>query len=151
MQRMVPRVAPKYLLLLAGIFWMFAGGNILRIGIPDFVANWTQNILYLLIAIVVFAVFMVFIFYRLVQKHNTRIMSMEKEKVPVFHFFDRKSYLIMIFMITGGLLIRSAHLFPAIVIGVLYCGIGVSLEGAGILFLHKFIRAMQCKEIPEEE
>lgn len=42
-------------------------------------------------------------------------------------------------MITGGLLLRNSHLLPAIVIGILYCGIGTSLLGAGLLFLKKFI------------
>ena len=151
MQKIIPHAAPKYLLLIAGIVWMFAGGNILRIGIADFVPSWKHNFLYVLGAIAVFTAFMAFVFYRLVQKHNARIMDMEDEKVPVYQFFDRKSYLIMICMITGGLMLRSAHLFPAIVIGVLYCGIGMSLEGAGVLFLQKFVAAMSCKPIQEEE
>ena len=37
-----------YLLLIAGIVWVFAGGNIPRIGIPDFTQNWQSNLLYLL-------------------------------------------------------------------------------------------------------
>ncbi|MCM0647722.1 DUF2871 domain-containing protein [Clostridium swellfunianum] len=44
----------------------------------------------------------------------------------------------MIFMITGGLLIRNLHLLPGIAIGVIYSGIGFSLAGAGILFLKRF-------------
>lgn len=139
MNKIIPCVPPKYLLLIAGIVWMIAGGNILRIGVPDFTQNWKSNVLYLLGAIAVFLIFMGLIFYRLVQKHNTRIMRITDKKIPFYHFFDKKSYLIMIFMITGGMLLRNAHVFPAIVIGVLYCGIGTSLEGAGILFLQKFM------------
>lgn len=52
---------------------------------------------------------------------------------------------VMIFMITGGLLLRSSHLLPPIVIGVLYCGIGASLVGAGVLFLYKFVVAVSSK------
>lgn len=139
MRKMIPYVAPKYLLLIAGIVWMIAGVNILRIGVRDFAQHWQFNVLYLLGAIAVFLIFMGLIFYRLVQKHHVRITGMEDEKVPFYQFFDRKSYLIMIFMMTGGLLLRSTGLLPAIAIGVLYCGIGTSLGGAGILFLHKFV------------
>jgi len=143
MQKIVPRVAPKYLLLIAAIVWMIAGANILRIGVPDFGRNWHYHILYVMASLVVFLLFMGLIFYRLVQKHNTRILEMREEKVAVYKFFDLKSYLIMIFMITGGLSLRSAHILPPIVIGILYCGIGASLVGAGILFIQKFILAIK--------
>lgn len=138
MKKLVPHVAPKYLLLIAGIVWMIAGGNILRIGVVDFVSNWHSHLVYLLEAFLVFLVFMGLIFYRLVNKHYLRISQLSQEKVPFYYFFDRKSYIIMICMITGGLLIRNAHILPAIAIGVLYCGIGLSLEGAGVLFLKRF-------------
>ena len=49
-----------YLLLIAGIVWVFAGGNILRIGIPDFAQN--SNLLYLLGAAGIFLIFMTLIF-----------------------------------------------------------------------------------------
>ncbi|MCB6366453.1 hypothetical protein LI291_09745 [Intestinibacillus massiliensis] len=142
MKKFIPCIKPKYLLFIAGFVWMIAGGNILRIGAPEFVQYWQSNALYLFGAIAVFLIFMSLVFYRLVQKHNARIMDMEDRKVPFYQFFDRKSYLMMIFMMTGGLLLRSAHLLPAIVIGVLYCGIGASLIGAGILFMKKFAVAV---------
>ena len=139
MKKIIPCVTPKYLLLIAGIVWMFAGGNILRIGVPEFIQKWQFSVWDLLGAAGVFHLFMGLIFYRLVQKHNARIMGISDNEVPFYKFFDRKSYLIMIFMITGGLLLRSSHLLPPIAIGVLYCGIGTSLIGAGVLFLQKFI------------
>ena len=99
MKKIIPCVTPKYLLLIAGIVWMFAGGNILRIGVPDFIQYWQFSVWYLLGAAGVFLLFMGLIFYRLVQKHNARIMGISDNEVPFYKFFDRKSYLIMIFMI----------------------------------------------------
>lgn len=151
MQRVQPRVAPQYLLLIAGLVWMIAGGNILRIGLPDFLHHWNQRIWCLLGAAAIFSLFMGRIFSRLVKKHHTRILGMGGEKVPVYWFFDRKSYFIMIFMISGGLLLRSSHVLPAIIIGVLYCGIGASLIGAGILFLIKFFATWVAKRKPDEK
>ncbi len=138
MKKLLPHVPPKYLLLIAGIVWMIAGGNVLKIGFTDFMSNWHEQLIYVAGVLLVFILFML-IFSRLATKHNCRIASIEEEKVPFIHFFDKKSYLIMIFMITGGLLIRSAHVLPAIAIGVIYSGIGLALEGAGILFLKNFI------------
>ena len=51
-----------YLLLIAGIVWVFAGGNILRISIPDFAQNSQSNLLYLLGAAGIFLIFMTLIF-----------------------------------------------------------------------------------------
>lgn len=136
-------VSPKYLLLIAGIVWMVAGGNILRIGFADFISNWHGHVIYVFEVLFVFVVFMGLIFYRLVKKHHLRISQIEEEKIPFYRFFDKKNYLIMIFMITGGLLIRNAHILPAIVIGILYSGIGLALEGAGILLLMKYAAATE--------
>ena len=52
---------PMYLLLIAGIVWVSAGGNILRIGILDFTQNWQSNLLYLLGAAGIFLIFMTLI------------------------------------------------------------------------------------------
>lgn len=150
MKKWIPHVPPKYLLLIAGIVWLIAGGNILRIGLPDFLEHWDNHVWYILGSAAVFLIFMSLIFYRLVQKHHSRIQKMERERVPVYQFFDLKSYLIMIFMMTGGILLRSAHLLPAIVIGVLYCGIGSSLAGAGVLFLQKFAVMMRVPATARE-
>ncbi|GAB1477249.1 hypothetical protein MASR2M70_20870 [Bacillota bacterium] len=120
---------------------MLAGGNILRIGFDDFLSNWHGHLIYVLEVLLILVIFIVLIFYRLVKKHHLRILQIDEKKVPFYLFFDIKSYLIMILMITGGLLIRKLHILPDIVIGVLYSGIGLSLEGAGILLLTKFAAA----------
>ena len=139
MRKYLLHVTPKYLLLIAGIVWMIAGGNILRIGFVEFVSSWNQHFIYLIEIVCVFMVFMGLIFYRMVNKHHNRISQIEEDKVPFYQFFDRKSYIIMICMITGGVAIRNANILPRIIIGVLYCGIGLSLVSAGTLFLKRFI------------
>ena len=80
---------------------------------------------------------MMFIFYPLVNKHYNRIKEKKEERTSFYKFFDTRSYLIMVIMISGGFLIRKGHFLPSSVIGVLYCGIGLSLAGAGVLLLKK--------------
>ena len=65
------KVQAKTLLLLAGLVWTAAGGNILRIGLETYgpYVNWTNG----LISLAVFAVFWIFVFSRLVK--NTRHAS----------------------------------------------------------------------------
>lgn len=141
MQNLIPKVHKRYLLLIAGIVWLIAGVNILLIGLPNFAADWGGNYLFAALAIGVFAVFMAFIFGPLVKKHNARVLNLPGEKAPFYRFFDVKSYLIMIFMMTGGITLRNSHIAAPIFIGYMYTGIGSALMGAGVLFLRRFVLA----------
>ena len=94
---MIPK---KYLLLLAGLVWGAAGFNILRLGLLAYVG--LVKPLYLLLSAAVFVIFQKMVFGKLVQKHTARILTYETPKVWFWHFFDRKSFLIMAFMMTMG-------------------------------------------------
>lgn len=135
----VPHVRPKDLLLIAGIVWMAAGGNVFNIGIRDFARNWNHNYLYIAGSAAVYFLFFVYIFYPLLGKHNMRISGMSREKMPFYSFFDKKSFITMVCMITFGILLRKLNLVPAAIIGFLYCGIGGALITTGALFIPKFI------------
>lgn len=136
--RLIPCISPKHLLWLAGIVWFIAGGNVFYIGIKAFMHSSHVNPLYLLGSFAVYFIFMRYIFYPLFIKHNKRIMNMNCQKTPFYSFFDKKSYIVMVSMMTFGIVFRNLALFPPTVIGFLYCGIGASLITAGILFVGKF-------------
>lgn len=78
------------------------------------------------------------IFGRLVKKHTKRIQGYQEEKKWFWNFFDLKSFLIMAFMITGGILIRSLSLCPEWFIAFFYTGLGTSLFLAGLTFFYQF-------------
>lgn len=125
------------LLLIACLVWSAAGFNILRIGIityPPFL-----SIINYLLSAVVFLVFQIFIFGRLVKKHTARICSY-REKQFFLKFFDVKSFIIMAVMMSGGIILRNFHLVPDRFIAVFYTGLGASLLLAGILFGRNFIK-----------
>lgn len=149
MRNLIPRVPKRYLLLIAGLVWLAAGVNILLIGLPNFVAGWGGNPLYLLMAAAVFAVFMALIFAPLVKKHTVRILNLPGERAAILRFFDAKSYLIMAFMMSGGILLRNSHLAAPIFIGYLYTGIGASLAGAGVRFLLRFAATQAARSDAE--
>lgn len=75
------KVKQNTLLLLACLVWSAAGFNILRIGLMAYPAYRTVGN-YLLSALI-FAVFQVFIFGKLVKKHTARISAYREEH----HFF----------------------------------------------------------------
>lgn len=120
------------LLLLACLVWSLAGLNILRIGLMLYPAYW--SVWNILLSILVFSVFQVFVFGKLVRKHTSRICAYTEERRFFLNFFDAKSFVIMAIMMTGGILIRVYHWMPERWIAVFYSGLGTALLLAGILF-----------------
>ena len=125
----------QILLITAGIVWIVAGTNILRIGI----VTWLNDSQYWLFKIgeatIVFLLFFVLIFRRLYYKHTERIIQKKPEKNCPFSFFDVKSWIVMIFMISMGISIRSLHLLPNSFISVFYTGLSLALIATGALFI----------------
>ena len=135
-----PKVKRNTLLFIAGTVWLVAGFNIMRIGTPGMIENWTSPLWALLISALIFGLFYGLIFHRMVKKHCTRIQEMEDEKIPIYRFFDRKAYCIMAFMITFGVLLRASGWIPPYYLGIFYTGLGFSLMTAGVFFLWRFAR-----------
>lgn len=65
-------------------------------------------------------------------------MSSPKAKMPFYHFFDRKSYVIMVCMMAAGILIRKLQLVPEWSIAFFYSGLGLALFSCGVKFTWKF-------------
>lgn len=139
------KVKRNTLLLIACFVWCAAGFNILRIGVlayPDYL-----GIMNFALSLVVFVVFQLFIFGKLVKKHSTRITGYEEERHFFLKFFDVKSFAIMAFMMTGGVALRSSGVAPERFIAVFYTGLGASLLLAGIFFGVNFIK----EKVPKRE
>ncbi|WP_077154725.1 hypothetical protein [Bacteroides bouchesdurhonensis] len=125
----------QFLLITAGIVWIIAGTNILRIGIVTWM-NSTQDWMFKIgEATVVFLLFFVFIFRKLYYKHTRRIEEKKEDKNCPFSFLDVKSWIMMVFMIALGITIRSLHLLPDSFISVFYTGLSIALILTGILFI----------------
>ena len=107
------RVAKEKLLLIAGFVWLAAGLNIAILGVSAFTEMGEHAMLVLVpAAIVAFTVFHAGMFSKLVGKHADRIEAMEEDRVPFWRFFDTKGYLIMAFMMTMGIGLRSSGIAP---------------------------------------
>ncbi len=128
------------LMLIAGVVWCLAGAMVISVGLPLLVQDGPgQPILYAL-AVVIFLVFYVFIFSRLVTKHSGRIRRESRQRLPFWSFFDRSSYIIMAIMMGGGMALRLCHLMPEWMIAFFYSGLGIALFACGLRFLGVFWR-----------
>lgn len=131
------KVKKKTLLSTAGILWLISGVNILRIGVSAFVQSMMAGSSIWLIslgAVLVFTGFMM-MFRKIVRKHEKRILSYPQERREIWHCFDRRGYLLMIFMMTLGIVLRRFAQLPAAFFAVFYSGLGCALSMAGLLFM----------------
>ena len=104
-------VARRTLLVTAGIVWIIAGGNILRIGIVTWMSD-NENWLFRVgEVIIVFLLFFHLVFKKLYYKHTRRI-SQKSDKSCPFSFFDVKGWIVMAVMITFGIIARNLGWFP---------------------------------------
>lgn len=126
------KVKRNTLLLLACLVWSAAGFNILRIGLMSYPAY--RSVMNYLLSVLVFAVFQIFIFGKLVKKHTARISGYEEERHFFLKFFDKKAFAIMAVMMSGGIGLRASGIAPEQFIAGFYTGLGASLLLAGLLF-----------------
>lgn len=131
-------VKKRTLLAIAGCVWLIAGFNVARLGFLAYADLPEITVVDVLLSTVVFAVFGL-MFYKMSMKHKKRIHGFAEATRPVWHFFDLKSYLIMAFMMGGGMWLRFSGLVPDIFIAVFYTGLGLALSLAGVLFWWLFI------------
>lgn len=138
MKRPFWHVKKRTLLAVAGCVWLAAGVNVARLGIISYIRIelfWVQ----FLLSVAVFLTFG-FMFFRMSMKHTRRIKGYADETRPVWNFFDLKAYIIMAFMMGGGIWLRNSGLAPEVFIAVFYTGLGCALALAGMLFWVMFFR-----------
>lgn len=85
--------------------------------------------------LVIFLAFHLFVFRKMVNKHTVRITGYQGTKTHVIKFLDKRGYLIMAFMMGGGILLRASGVVPTWFIAFFYTGLGAALALAGVTFL----------------
>lgn len=147
------KIATEKLLLVAGIVWMIAGINIANIGIGAYLteAGWVFWVS-LVGTLIIFILFHIFIFTKMVGKHANRIRGYEEDKTHIWKFFDKKGYIIMAIMMIGGIGLRMSGLIPEWFIAFFYTGLGLALFVAGLSFVIRYFRSSDpsCPVIPSK-
>ena len=104
-----------------------------------------QSLLYhILLSLLVFFLFQVFVFGRLVGKHTRRILGYWEDRQFFLRFFDKKSFLLMAGMMSLGMFLRVSGLAPDPFLAVFYSGLGAALLLAGLLFGRNYGRALRA-------
>lgn len=131
------KVKKDYLLFIASVVWMIAGFKVSRLGFIAYGEN--IGILNIFLTVLIYGFFQFMIFGKMVKKHSKRIVAYD-EKQYFWKFFDKKSFLIMAFMITFGVVLRNSGWVSERFIAIFYTGLGFALFMAGVLFLINFFK-----------
>lgn len=137
------KVRNENLVLIAGLVWLAAGVNIVRLGLGAYASQeWMLPAFAGLLAgsAAVFVAFHLNVFNKMVDKHVRRILGFAEEKSNVFKFFDARGYVMMAIMMGGGVALRASGLLPGWFIAFFYTGIGLALSVAGISFIGRYVR-----------
>lgn len=123
------------LIYLAAAVWCIAGVNVVRMGFVTWRA--LDNPLHplLFVGAVVTLVAFGAMFLRLTAKNIRRIGSFPQSGNPFWKFMSLKSYLIMAFMISFGVVLRNFTRSPRTFIAAFYVGLGSALFAAGVAYL----------------
>ena len=124
----------KSLAFIAGIIWLIAGFNVCRIGVVSWTHIDNTSVLMIMGCMVTMFLFSN-MFVKMLFKNVRRIRNIDADKRKVWHIMPVKSYVIMAFMITLGILLRSCPAIPPSFIASFYVGLGASLMIAGLLYV----------------
>ena len=150
----VVHIPKNHLMLIAGLVWCLAGAMVCIVGLPLEFGLAPSNLILFPLAVVIFLVFYLFVFSRLVRKHTGRIRAREEDRLPFWDFFNASSWAVMAVMMGGGMTLRLSHLMPDWMIAFFYSGLGVALFLCGVRFLGIFARkevlALALERLPSD-
>ena len=144
-------ISKKYLLFVAAIVWTFAGVMLIKRGIG--LVSETKLTLGLSFLIGIFGgtIFYMLLFSGISLKHSLRISLIKVEKPCIFSFFNFKSYIMMLIMISGGIILRTSDILDHSGIGTFYIIMGFPLLFSSFRFYFYGFRYNQLKELIEKE
>ena len=136
---LTPVTSRRNLLFIAAVVWTFAGGMLLTRGILMMGIDKDFLITRIIISIVGGVLFYVILFSRISKKHVTRIIQLTNNHPSIFSFFNLKSYVMMTFMISFGVLLRKSGIVPPFYLSILYVTMGIPLTFSSLRFYYSGI------------
>lgn len=132
------RIDRRHLLFVAAIVWLLASGMLFWRGLIYFAPRngWKLETIGAFLGGILF---FRLLFIRISSKHISRIISLSKSRPYIFSFFSKRSYILMVLMISGGLLLRYSHVAPTYDLSFFYFFMGIPLFLSAIRFFRAWI------------
>jgi len=138
-QLLKPGTSKRNLLFIAAFIWTIAGGMLLTRGILMMIIDNDYLTLRIVISIIGGALFYVILFSRISKKHVYRIIHLPNNRPSIFSFFNLKSYVMMTFMISFGVVLRKSGIVLPFYLSVLYVTMGIPLIVSSLRFYYSGI------------
>jgi len=138
-QLLKPGTSRRNLLFIAAVVWTFAGGMLLTRGILMMGIDKDFLIARIVISIVSGRLFYMILFSRISKKHALRIIHLTNDRPCIFSFFNLRSYMMMTFMISFGIFLRTSGIVQPFYLSILYVTMGIPLFVSSLLFYYSGI------------
>ncbi|MEI7983257.1 MAG: hypothetical protein WCI71_16530 [Bacteroidota bacterium] len=135
-QKFKPSVSRHNLLFIAGLAWTTAGGILMWRGLDYEIRHSTHLLLNILGGMIIGVPFYIILFAKISRKHIKRIMGMNIPYPCAFSFFNFRSYLMMMLMITTGILLRKFDVINREYLFTFYIGMALPLLVSAFRFYY---------------
>jgi hypothetical protein len=122
------------LLFIASFVWFLAGGFLIYRGVSGILNDASPSIIKSLVAIVLGVVFYLGVFNRISKKHILRIKEMTSDAVPFYSFFNGRSFLMMMGMMSMGIALKITGVLPASIMVYFFPVMGLPLFVSSLRF-----------------
>ncbi len=145
-----PSVPKRYLLLIAGLVWTFAGCMLFLKGTYYLVNNTSHLLIRYLIAVPFGITFYLVLFAKISLKHINRIRTIDIARPCLFSFFNFRSYIMMGVMMSMGIMLRRFDVIDHDILYTFYLGMGTPLLISAARFYFAWAKFKQLIPINNE-
>lgn len=140
-----PTVSRHNLLFIAGLAWTTAGGMLMWRGLDYEIQHSPHLWLNILIGVALGIPFYFVLFAKISHKHIKRIKGLSIPYPCAFSFFNLRSYILMMIMITSGVLLRKFDVIDREYLFTFYIGMALPL----LISASRFYYAWATKKVTE--
>lgn len=132
------RVPRQWLFFAMASFWMVASIRVFMVAWEGILSTKTPVIYFVIVSFVGSMIFTRLVFLKVTAKYIYRIDTMEDEQPSIFRMFSPKSYLLIAFMISMGIVIKYFDLLPVNLLSMFLGALGLSLFTSAMHFFRAF-------------
>lgn len=129
-----PAVSKRSLLFIAGSVWLIGGGILIARALIILIKTDHMLSFEFFSGLILGICFYIFLFTKISKKHITRISLIKVDYPCFFSFFNFKSYVMMIIMISAGIILRQSHILDPEYLYTFYLIMGIPLFFSAIRF-----------------
>ncbi len=148
--KLKPAVPKRVLFFIGASVWGYAAFRVFKLAL-SFVPEGPLPLWFdFVLGLAGMAVFFNFVFLKVSRKYISRIAKMEQKNPCLFAFFGWKSYLLIAFMASMGIMFAHSEIIPHYLQGIFYIALSGSLFLSALMFINAGILYREGNTDPEK-